>query len=386
MSSHLPAGPRLGRRSLLSAGLAGAAVLLGACKSNGSDGSGTGSGQIAASTAPAGSASTTPGSGGADSASAAPASTLRLGFFPNLTHAPALVGLQQGFLAKALGSAVSIRQLSFNAGPAELSALLGGSVDIAFIGPSPTVTGYAQSGGQALKVIAGACSGGAGLVVAKDITSVAQLKGKKVGSPQLGNTQDVALRYYLKSKGLSTTAAGGGDVPIVPAKNSVLLQSFQQGQIAGAWVPEPYLSEFVVAGGHVLVDEATLWPGGRFVTTNIAVSSTFLAKSPAVVVAFLQGHVDTVTWMNANVAKARAAANTALGSLAGGKALEADVLDQAWERLTFTADPLASSLRTDAAHAVALGLTKAYDLSGLYDVAPLDAVLARAGKPAVSAA
>lgn len=372
------------RRTLIALPTAGAAyALLSACKSNGSGGAGTGSGQITGSTnAPT----------SADAASAAPASsgpvaaksTLNLGFFPNLTHAPALVGLQQGFYAKALGSAVTVKQLSFNAGPAELSALLAGSVDIAFIGPSPTITGYEQSKGAALKVISGACSGGAGLVVAKGITSVAQLKGRKVGSPQLGNTQDVALRYYLRSHGLSTTAAGGGDVPVVPAKNSVLLQSFQQGQLAGAWVPEPYLSQFVLAGGHLLVDEATLWPAGRFVTTNVVVSTAFLEKSPDVVSAFLDGELATIAWMKANPAAAQASANTALGSLEGGKPLAAAVLTAAWKRLGFTADPLASTLRTDAAHAVDLGLAQAYDLSGLYDVTPLNALLGKAGQAAVA--
>lgn len=381
------------RRSLLSVPALGmAAAVLASCKSNGSGGGGTGQVAVASpsasgsapATAPASSPATTAGGSAPDLAStAATKSTLNLGFFPNLTHAPALVGLQQGFFAKALGSAVTIRQLSFNAGPAELSALLAGSVDIAFIGPSPTITGFEQSKGAALRVIAGACSGGASLVVAKAITSVAQLKGKKVGSPQLGNTQDVALRYYLKSHGLSTTPSGGGDVPVVPAKNSVLLQSFQQGQIAGAWVPEPYASQFVAAGGHVLVDEASLWPGGAFVTTNVAVSSAFLAKSPAIVAAFLQGEVDTIAWMKANAAKAKAAANSALGSLSGGKPLTPAVLDMAWKNLTFTTDPLASSLKTDAAHAVDLGLATAYDLSKLYDVGPLNAILAKAGQPEV---
>lgn len=366
------------RRTLLSLPTAGAAAaLLAGCKSNGSGGAGTGSGQIT------GASTSASASAPASSGPAAAKSTLNLGFFPNLTHAPALVGLQQGYYAAALGSAVTVKQLSFNAGPAELSALLAGSVDIAFIGPSPTITGYEQSKGAALKVIAGACSGGAGLVVAKGITSVAQLKGKKVGSPQLGNTQDVALRYYLKSHGLSTTAAGGGDVPVVPAKNSVLLQSFQQGQIAGAWVPEPYLSQFVLAGGHLLVDEATLWPGGRFVTTNVVVNSAFLTKSPEIVSAFLHGELATIAWMKANPTAAQASANKALGTLEGGKPLSAAVLAQAWKRLDFTADPLAATLKTDAAHAVALGLAKTYDLSGLYDVAPLNRALATAGQPVV---
>jgi NitT/TauT family transport system substrate-binding protein len=375
------------RRAVLALPAAGAAAaVLAACKSNGSSGSAPGSGQIGAASTPA-AASSAASSSTSTSAASSPAaarSTLNLGFFPNLTHAPALVGLQQGFYADSLGSAVTVRQLSFNAGPAELSALLAGSVDIAFIGPSPTITGYIQSKGAALKVIAGACSGGAQLVVSKDITAVAQLKGKKVGSPQLGNTQDVALRYYLRQHGLTTTAAGGGDVAVVPAKNSVLLQSFQQGQIAGAWVPEPYASEFVLsAGGHVLVDEKTLWPRGQFVTTNVAVGSAFLAKSPDVVADFLKGEIATIAWMKANPAKAKASANTALGSLSGGKPLSSAVLDRSWTDLDFTADPLASTLAVDASHAVSLGLATSYPLTGLYDLGPLNSALTAAGQSTV---
>jgi len=393
-----------GRRAVLSAALSTAgAALVASCSSNGSGGTGqitqttptvgpdpgasAGSTSAGASAGgPATTASTAVGSSAGTSTAAPTASapsTLRLGFFPNLTHAVALVGLRQGFFARALGSSVTIRQLSFTAGPAELGALLGGSVDIAFIGPSPTITGFRQSGGAALRVIAGACSGGAALVVAKDVRTVGDLRGRKVGSPQLGNTQDVALRYYLRGHGLRTTAAGGGDVAVVPAANALLLQSFRQGAIAGAWVPEPYLSELVAAGGHVLVDEASLWPGGRFVTTNVVVSSAFLASSPTVVSAFLRGEVDTVAWMAANPAAAKAAANSALGALAGGRPLPAAVLDQAWPRLTFTVDPLAHTLAADAAHAASVLPATAVDLAGLYHLGPLDAVLAGLHRPSV---
>lgn len=400
-----------GRRAVLSAALSTAgAAFVASCSSNGSGGTGqitqtsptvgpdpgatapsagsagsTSPGAAAAGPATTGSTplGSSPAPAGTAPATASAASTLRLGFFPNLTHAVALVGLRQGYFARALGSSVTIRQLSFSAGPAELGALLAGSVDIAFIGPSPTITGFRQSGGTALRVIAGACSGGAALVVAREVRTVADLRGRKVGSPQLGNTQDVALRYYLRGHGLRTTAAGGGDVAVVPAANALLLQSFRQGAIAGAWVPEPYLSELVAAGGHVLVDEASLWPGGRFVTTNVVVSAAFLAASPTVVAAFLRGEVDTVAWMAANPGAAKAAANAALGALSGGRALPTAVLDQAWPRLTFTVDPLARTLAADAAHAASVLPATAVDLAGLYHLGPLDAVLAGLHRPTV---
>ena len=140
--------------------------------------------------------------------------TLRLGYFPNLTHAPALAGIKKGFFSSALGSNVTIETHTFNAGGDAVTALLSNSIDASFVGPSPTTNAFVQSHGQAIRVIAGSTSGGALLVVRPGITSVAGLKGKKIADPQLGATQDVALRWFLKSNGFATDTAGGGDVSI----------------------------------------------------------------------------------------------------------------------------------------------------------------------------
>jgi NitT/TauT family transport system substrate-binding protein len=314
--------------------------------------------------------------------SAAPA-TLRLGYFPNVTHAPALVGVQQGIFAKDLGVDKLDASKTFNAGPAETEALLSGAIDVAFIGPSPSINAFTKSNGS-VHILAGTASGGAGLVVKPSITSVDQLKGKTIATPQLGNTQDVALRAFLKSKGFKTDLQGGGDVSIKPQDNSQTLLTFKQGTIDGAWVPEPYLSQLVLQdGGKVLVNEKDLWPGGQWVTTNVLVSAAFAKAHPATIKRFLEGLVDTISYMKANPDGAQAAANTQLQAL-GGKKLPASVLAAAFANLTYTVDPLASSLKKQATDAQAAGTLAKPKISGIYDLTILNQVLKEKGMPTVA--
>ena len=317
------------------------------------------------------------------SATASPAPvTLRLGYFPNVTHAPALVGVQNGKLATALAPDRLDAGKTFNAGPAETEALLSGAIDVAFIGPSPSINAFTKSNGS-VRIISGAASGGAALVTRTAITSVAQLKGKTIATPQLGNTQDVALRAYLKSQGLKTDLQGGGDVSVKPQDNSQTVDTFRQGTIDGAWVPEPYVSLLVAAGGHVLLDEKTLWPGGRWVTTDVLVRSDFLAAHPATIKRFLQGLVDTVAFITANPSQAQAQANQQLQALTG-KPLAASVLAAAFSDLTFTTDPIASSLTKQASDAVAAGTLSAPKATGIFDLTLLNQVLHSKGLPEVS--
>ena len=321
-------------------------------------------------------------SGSGSSGTSAPVS-LRLGYFPNLTHAPALVGVQKGILVKDLGAGVTLQTATFNAGPAEVEAILSGGLDAGFMGPNPATTAFLQSKGQAVRVMAGATSGGAGLVVRSTITSPSQLKGKKLATPQLGNTQDVALRHWLTTQGLSSTTSGGGDVSILPEDNSQTVLAFQAGQIDGAWLPEPYLSTLVRAGGRLLVDERTLWPHQQFSTTLLVVRSAFLAAHPDAVRRLLAGEVDTISYMKAHPVDAQSAANQALAGLTG-KTVTAAVLAAAWSHLTFTADPLASSLVADARRASQLGFLKSTSLNGLFDLGPLNSILRSRGQPTVS--
>jgi NitT/TauT family transport system substrate-binding protein len=309
--------------------------------------------------------------------------TLRLGYFPNLTHAVAIAGIQKGIYAKDLGSKVTLKTSTFNAGPEAVQALFSGAIDASFVGPNPTINAWAKSKGKAIKVIAGAASGGAYLVVKPGITSAADLKGKKIATPQLGNTQDVALRYWLKQQGLSADQQGGGDVSIVPEDNGQTLTSFAAGTIDGAWVPEPYATRLQLeSGGKVLVDEKTLWPQGAYVTTDLVVTTKFLDAHPDVVKALLQGEVDTLSYLQKNPTEAQATVNAGIQAISG-KALKPDILAAAWKNVTFTVDPVASSLVAGAAHAEDVGLLDKVNLDGLYDLGPLNSVLKAAGLPAV---
>jgi len=325
------------------------------------------------------------GAAGSGGGSAAPAE-LRLGYFANLTHAAALIGVQQHFIADDLGSRTRLTTQVFNAGPDEVEALFAGGLDAAYIGPGPTINAYGQSNGEAIRIVAGASSAGAELVVRKGIEKPSDLKGATLASPQLGNTQDVALRTWLTGKGLKNSVDGGGDVTITPTSNSDIPALFDSGKLDGAWVPEPYASALVLGhGGHVLVDEKALWPKGEFVTTQLVVRTEFLERYPGTVAALLKAHVRSVQYAEQDPAAAKQAVNAALKA-AGGKQLSAAVLDRAWSELTVTYDPIASTLRPTMLHAVEAGTTpQKVDLAGIYDLRPLNAILTAQHLATVSA-
>jgi NitT/TauT family transport system substrate-binding protein len=311
------------------------------------------------------------------SASARGGDTLRLGYFANVTHATALVEVERGTLPLKLGDTKLETQI-FNAGPAAVEAVFGGAIDATYIGPNPAINAYVKSKGKAIRIVAGATSGGAQLVVKPEITSPEQLKGKTLATPQLGNTQDVALRAWLDGKGLSKA------VDIAPTENATTLELFKKGDIAGAWLPEPWASRLVVEGGaKVLVNEKDLWPGGKFVTTHLVVATKFLEAHPQVVKRLLEAHVETTAWINANQAEAKTVVNAALERLTSKKLAPA-VIDRAFTELTITDDPVATSLALSAEHAVTAGLLDKPDLRGIYDLHLLNDVLAANGRPAVA--
>ena len=312
------------------------------------------------------------------------ADELRLGYFANVTHAAALIGVNEGFVEDELGDTTLTTQV-FNAGPDEVEALFAGALDAAYIGPSPTINAYGQSDGDAIRIIAGAASGGAQLVVRDGIDSADDLKGTTLASPQLGNTQDVALRTWLTEEGLENSVDGGGDVTIAPTANSDVLNLFQTGELDGAWVPEPYASRLVLeGGGHVLVNEKDLWPDGAFVTTHLIVRTEFLEQYPDTVAALLRGHVAAVELATDDADAAPAAVNEGLEA-AGGSPLDAEVLDRAWGELTVTYDPIAEALEQSAENGVTAGTSEETDLDGIYDLRPLNAVLDDEGLEPVSA-
>lgn len=315
---------------------------------------------------------------------AGPAAELRLGYFPNVTHAPALIGVNNGILAKNLGATALKTQL-FNAGPSAIEALNAGAIDAAYLGPNPAINSFVKSGGESLRIIAGATSGGAQLVVKPEITSADQLRGKVLATPQLGGTQDVALRSWLASQNLATTPSGGGDVTINPTDNASTLKLFQEGKIDGAWLPEPWASRLVLeAGGQVLVNEAELWELGEFATTILIVSKTFLEAHPETVGALLAGNAESIDWLNAHPAEAPEQVNAALKQ-AAGKELPGDVIERALSELNFSTDPLARTFPKLLADGVTAGVGKQANLSGIFELGPLNKILTKNGKTAVSA-
>jgi NitT/TauT family transport system substrate-binding protein len=335
----------------------GAALLLAACSSSSSS----------SSSSPAGSTAT----------SGAPSVTVRLGFLTNVTHAPALVGLKEGFFAKALGSAGTLQPTAFSTGTEETTALLAGQLDAAYVGPNPAINAWAKSGGTAIKIISGVATGGASVVVAKGITSASQLRGKTLATPSLGNTQDVALRSWLKQNGLTTNATGGGDVYVKPTTpNSAAVLEFESGQIAGASEPAPYDVEMVKDGGTVLLSETG-------VTTLLVVTQTFLSAHPAIVADLVKAQVQANEFIKSDPAAAQADVNAELAAYTG-KPLKASIVAQSFGEITFTDNPDASSLTSDAAQATSLDLLKPVNLTGIFDLSPLNAALTAAGQPQVS--
>lgn len=321
--------------------------------------------------------------GGDTQAAGAAPLVVRLGYFPNITHATAIVADKEGFFAKYLGK-TKLAVSTFNAGPDVIEALKSGALDATYVGPGPATTAFINSSGQALTIVAGAATGGTSLVVDPSIKSAADLRGKKVSTPQLGNTQDIALRYWLKQNGLSTDLQGGGDVSVVPQANAQIITAFKQKQIAGAWVPEPYATQLVAAGGKVLVDERDLWPGKKFAITVLAVRTDFLKAHPQTVTALLSGDLDASDFIAKDPAKSQKDVGDVIAKISG-KPLNAAVNAAAWKQLTFTVDPVPSSVLTGAQHAYQVGVLKTEPkLDGLIDLTLLNQLLKERGRPVIA--
>jgi NitT/TauT family transport system substrate-binding protein len=329
-------------------------------------------------------APTAPSAGAGASAASSPAEELRLGYFPNVTHAPALIGVANGYFQQELGSTKLTTQ-TFNAGPEAVSALLGGSLDASFIGSSPAINAFAKSNGEAVRLIAGSTSGGAQLVVAPDISSPDQLKGKIIATPQAGNTQDVALKKWLKENNL-TNGTGPDAVTVQNIDNPRTLDLFKSGQVAGAWLPEPWSSRLVDAGAKVLVDEKSLWPDGQFPTTVLIVSTKFLQEHEQTVEALLRAEQKSIDFANTDQAQAKTVTNASIKQLTNSSLAPA-VLDRAFTELSFNIDPLAGTFPQLSKDSVTAGATPTEtNLAGFVDVTPLNNVLTAAGKPTVDAA
>jgi sulfonate transport system substrate-binding protein len=311
---------------------------------------------------------------------------IRVGAFPNITHAQPMIGKATGWFEKAMGPHVRIEWKSFNAGPAAVEALFAGAIDMAYMGPNPAITGYVRSQGEALRIVAGAASGGVALVVRKDsgIEKPEDFHGKRVASPQLGNTQDVALRSWLQAHGLKTTDKGG-DVQVLPIANADQLTLFLKKQLDAAWAPEPWATRLEREGnGRIFLDERDLWPHGQFVITNLVVSTKFLREHPDLVKNWIRAHVELTDWINGHLDQSKKILNEQIRKETG-KALSPAVLDEAFGRMEVTYDPLRDTLLTSARHAYQLGFLgrQMPDLSKIYDLTPLNQVLAEKGRKPV---
>jgi len=307
------------------------------------------------------------------------ANTIRVGAFPNITHSQAMVGKANGFFERALGPGVKIEWKTFNAGPGAIEALFAGAIDMTYIGPNPAIQGYVRSNGEALRIIAGATSGGASLVVRRDsgIEKPEDFHGRRVASPQQGNTQDVALRAWLLAHGMKSVDKGG-DVQVIPMANPDQVTLFLKKELDAAWAPEPWATRLIREGnGRLFLDERDLWPQGKFITCHLIVSTKFLDDNPELVKKWLRAHVELTEWINGHLPEAKKILNLEVQAETG-KAVPPTELDEAFDRLQVTYDPLRSSLMTAAKSSFDAGFLgrKMPNLSRLYDLTLLNQVLA----------
>ncbi len=310
---------------------------------------------------------------------------VRIGYFANLNHAPAILGLSDGDFQSYLGSTTTIKTYLFTAGPTEMTALLAGQLDMAYVGPSPAVNSFIQSNGTALRIVAGVSDGGAVFVVRNNdgITSVANFTGKAFAAPQLGNTQDIALRSFL----LRNHYVVGTNVTVVDTSNANILTLMTQGKIDGAWVPEPTASQLIFqANCHVFLDERMLWPGGNFSTAELVVSTSFLNAHPDVVKKVIEADVNDTMWIDNNAAKAATLIDDRIANLTSTTPTNSTIFNNATQYLTFTYDPLEASVTQQAQNAYQLGFlgTTAPNLNGLFNLTLLNEVLQQDGLPQVT--
>ncbi len=305
---------------------------------------------------------------------------VRVAHMPNVTHAQAVIGRATKWFDDRLGKEVVLRWQAFNAGPSIIEVMMSGGIDIAYVGPGPAINGFVRSQGEALRVVAGAASGGAAFVVRKGsgIQGPQDLSGKKIATPQLGNTQDIALREWLREAGLKSKEKGG-TVTVLPIAHADQLTLFVKGQLDGAWTVEPWVSRLVQeAGGEILFEESSLWPEtkGFYATTVLVVRKNFLDAHPKIVSDWISAHVELTHWVVAHGAEAMKTFNEEL-SREVGKPLPEGVLQSAFSRLQFNVDPIVGSFKRSALAAFDLGFlgrTK-QDLKGLFHLEILEAIL-----------
>ncbi len=298
---------------------------------------------------------------------------VRIGHFSNVTHAQAVVGHHLGWFEERLAPS-RVEWSLFNAGPSAIEAIFAGQLDIAYIGPSPAINGFVKSGGEALRIISGAASGGAALVVRSDldIKTAEDFRNRKIASPQLGNTQDVSLRAWVAENGLKLKEVGG-DVQVLPIANADQVTLFLKKEIDASWSVEPWVTILEQnAGGRVYLDEATLWPNGEYATTVVVARKAFLEEHPEIVKRFLDAHEAITVWINQNPEEARKNLRAEITKEVG-RDIAISVIEGSFKRIRFNSKILRDSIQKQAAFAKRAGFLKVEpDFDKLFAVGSLE--------------
>ena len=294
---------------------------------------------------------------------------IRIAYFPNIGHVIPIVGMEKGFFEKSLGDSIQIESRIFDSGPQAIESLFANSIDLAYVGPGPAITGFLNSENHNVKILAGAASGGASFIVHPNsqILSASDFAGKKIAAPQIGNTQDVSLRSYLFENGLMS-ADKGGSVIIYNIPNPDIYTLFVKGDIDGAWVAEPWATILETElDGKRLFYEEDLWPNKEFASVLLIGNVDYVENHLQVVSTFLTSHHETAVWINQNPVETRIIFNDFLKSHLG-KSLSDDVVDTALSNLVITDDPQSDSVYSFAKKANALGYLgrNGYDLTGIF--------------------
>lgn len=302
----------------------------------------------------------------------------RLGYFPNITHAPALVGVQRGDFAKALEGKARFESVSFNAGPSVIEALYAGHLDIAYIGPSPALNGYIRSGGREVRVIAGGVDNGVIIVgnPRTGISSIDQLKGRRIATPQLGNTQDISARHYLTTE-LGANISAGGETRLVPIPNPDIENLMRRDQLDAAWVPEPWASRLILGGTAIaLAPESDLWPEGKFELTVVIARAAFLEQHPELVRLFLESHINLIRELEADALALAPVMNAQIEQLTHQR-LPDDIVHAALGNVAYSIRPNLQTFEIFRQWAQDLNLlpTGGPATDGLFDLAILESIL-----------
>lgn len=292
--------------------------------------------------------------------------TIRVAFFPNIGHIAAIVGIEHGFHEY---DSTKIETKLFDSGPQVIESIFAKSIDLAYVGPSPVINGFLKSSGNDVVILAGAASGGASFIVHpnSDINSPSDFAGKRIAAPQISNSQDVSLRHFIDQHDLKSVEKGGS-VIVLNISNPDIYTLFAKGDIDGAWVSEPWATLLVQElGGTRLFNEESLWDGGKFSSVLLIARSDFVKKNPHQVQQWLESHQSTTEWIEKNPDKTKLIFNKFMKDTMG-KSLPEPVVDEAFDNMEITSDPLKNSIMTFAKRADSLGYLgrDGYSLEGLF--------------------